>query len=174
MIYLILYVASVVAANVITASTAPLIIGVFVIPWGTWFIGATFFLGDGISVKRGRLVRYEAIGAALLISAFLSIFNGDLFWITVASTLAFAISEATDTEIFHRYDASLPRRVFYSGAVGGLLDSTVFVVVGLSPLTTGIITWDQVFYAVLGQWVIKTVLQALAAGVVSRRKMAVA
>lgn len=166
MIYVILYIASVVAANVITASTTPLVIGVFIITWGTWFIGATFFLGDGISVRKGRGVRYAAISAALVLSFVLSLFNGDLFWITVASTSAFLISEVTDTEIFHRWETTLARRVFFSGFVGGFLDSTVFVIVGLSPLTTGIVTWTQVGYAILGQWVVKTVLQAAAAGAV--------
>lgn len=171
MLYVVLYIASVVAANVITANTAPLQVTVlntlFIVTWGTWFIGATFFLRDAVQVRYGRATAYQAIGAALLFSLVFSIWNGDVFWIVVASALAFGVSEALDTEIFTRYHSTLARRVLVSGLFGGLLDSALFVVVGLSPLTTGFVPWSAVPAAILGQWVVKSALQAIAAGGVS-------
>ncbi len=168
MIYLLLYVASVVVANVITASTTPMQFDIagtlFIVTWGTWFIGATFFLRDAVQVRYGRRVAYQAIGAALAFSLLFSIWNGDVFWIVAASALAFGFSEALDTEIFTRYRSTLPKRVLVSGVFGGLLDSALFVIVGLSPLTTGFVPWSAVPAAILGQWIVKSALQALAAG----------
>lgn len=168
MIYLVCYIASVVAANVITASTTPLSVTIgntlFIVTWGTWFIGATFFLRDAVQVRYGRATAYKAIAVALAFSLVFSIWNGDVFWIVVASALAFGFSEALDTEVFTRYHSTLARRVFVSGVFGGFLDSALFVIVGLSPLTTGFVPWSAVPAAILGQWVVKSLLQALAAG----------
>lgn len=171
MIYLTLYIASVVAANVITANTAPLEVEVlntlFIVTWGTWFIGFTFFLRDAVQVRYGRATAYKAIGAALLFSVAFSLWNADVLWITAASALAFGFSEALDTEIFTRYRSTLARRVLVSGVFGGFVDSALFVIVGLSPLTTGFVPWSAVPAAILGQWVVKSALQAIAAGGVS-------
>lgn len=168
MIYLLLYVLSVVAANVITASTMPLEVTIgntlFIVTWGTWFIGATFFLRDAVQVRYGRAVAYQAIAVALVFSLVFSIWNGDVFWIVAASALAFGFSEVLDTEIFTRLHSTLAKRVLISGVFGGLLDSALFVIVGLSPLTTGFVPWSAVPAAILGQWIVKSALQALAAG----------
>ena len=160
MIYLILYVASVVVANVITASTEPmqftLFNTLFIVTWGTWFIGATFFLRDAVQVRYGRKVAYEAIGVALLLSLAFSLWNGDVSWIVAASALAFGFSEALDTEIFTRFHSTLAKRVLVSGVFGGLADSALFVIVGLSPLTTGFVPWSAVPAAIFGQWIVKS------------------
>lgn len=63
-----------------------------------------------------------------------------------------------NTEIFTRLRATLARRVLSSGAVGGAVDSTVFVIIGLSPLGAGFIPWTAVPMAILGQFVVKLVV----------------
>ena len=82
----------------------------------------------------------------------------------MASAVAFGFGEALDTEIFTRYQATMARRVLISGVLGGLLDTALFVVIGLSPLTTGIIPWSAVWSAIFGVWIVKSALQAMAAG----------
>lgn len=158
------YIAVIVAANIVTASTTPADVGPFLVTWGTWFIGATFILRDFVQLAAGRAVAYAAIAAAMIASAITSMALGDLFWITVGSVVAFAIAESTDTEIFTRLKTRLSSRVAISGVVGGTLDSIAFALVGLSPLTTGIVPWHALPNVILGQIIVKGLLQLAAAG----------
>ena len=54
-------------------------------------------------------------------------------------------------------------RVFYSGIVGGLFDSAIFVIIGLSPIGAGMLPWEAVPAAILGQVIVKTVIQGIGA-----------
>ena len=91
--------------------------------------------------------------------------SSDLY-ITVASGLAFIVSEIVDTEIYSRVKSAMYKRVIYSGIFGGILDSTIFVIIGLSPLTTGIIAWSLVIYAIVGQISVKIIMQFIGAGII--------
>ncbi|MCI3918665.1 VUT family protein [Paenibacillus sp. TRM 82003] len=165
--WLVLYLASIVAANVVTASFAPLALGPLLVPAGSLLIGATFVLRDFVQRAFGRALTYAAIGGALLLSAVTSWLLGDTLWITFASAAAFLLSETTDTELYTRLRLPMAWRVFYSGFVGGALDSALFVVVGLSPIGAGFLPWEAVGYAIAGQILVKTALQALGAFAVS-------
>jgi queuosine precursor transporter len=156
-----LYLLSIVAANVITAKFAPLEIGLFIIPYGSFLIGLTFILRDLTQNKIGRKKTYLVILLALILSGVTSFLLGDGLFIVSASLLAFLISETTDTEIYTRLKMKLEYRVLYSGLVGGLFDSIVFVVIGLSPIGAGFLTWEQVTLAVIGQVIIKSVMQMI-------------
>lgn len=158
-----LYLLVIVAANVITAKFAPLVMGVFIIPYGTFLIGATFVLRDLVQNKYGRGKTYIFIALALLISVTTSFMLGDTLWIVFASAISFLISEATDTEIYTRLKVPISLRVLFSGSVGGVLDSIVFVVIGLSPLGAGFVPWEFVWMAILGQVIFKTVMQLIGA-----------
>lgn len=160
------YLTAIVAANIITAALAPLVFGVFIVPMGSFLIGATFILRDLVQRKYGRKKTYALIVLALVLSAISSFLLGDTLAIVGASAVSFLVAETTDTEIFTRLKASLAKRVFYSGLVGGTLDSAVFVVVGLSPIGAGFLPWAAVPAAILGQVIVKTVMQALGAGVI--------
>jgi uncharacterized PurR-regulated membrane protein YhhQ (DUF165 family) len=160
---ILLYVAAVAAANIVTAATSPADIGPFLVTWGTWFAAVTFVLRDVIQLRHGRRVAYAAIGAGLAVAAVSSALLGDTEAVVVASAVAFGLSESLDTEVFTRLKASLPWRVGVSGVVGGALDTSVFVILGLSPLWSGIIPWSAVPNAILGVWLAKCLVQALAA-----------
>ena len=157
----IFYLFAIVLANVITASFNPLILGIFIIPYGSFLIGATFVLRDLVQNKYGKKKTYLFIGLALLLSAISSYLLGDTLWIVFASAVSFAVSETSDTEIYSRIKSSISKRILYSGIVGGILDSTIFVVIGLSPLGAGFVPWDAVWMAILGQIIIKIVMQFL-------------
>jgi queuosine precursor transporter len=163
-----LYLIAIIAANIITAAFAPLVFGAFIVPMGTFLIGATFILRDLVQRKYGRKLTYAFIVVALALSAISSYLLGDTLAIVGASAVSFLIAETTDTEIYTRIKLSLASRVFYSGLVGGLLDSAIFVVVGLSPIGAGFLPWAAVPAAILGQVIVKTVMQAMGAGVISR------
>jgi queuosine precursor transporter len=162
------YVLAIVAANLLTAHYAPADIGPFLIPWGTWLIGATFILRDFVQRSHGRRYAYGAIAVALIASALTSHHLGDTGWVTIASALAFAVSEATDTEVYTRMidRARFSTRIAVSGLVSIPLDTLIFVTVGLSPLTTGFVTWSQMPNLILGQLLVKWGMQLAAALIV--------
>lgn len=158
-----LYLISIVAANVITAAIPPLKLGLFIVPIGTFLIGGTFIFRDLVQNKHGRKKTYLFIGIALIASAAISFILKDSLNIVLASALSFVISESTDTEIYSRLKLSMPWRIFYSGLFGGFLDSTVFVIVGLSPIGAHFLSWEAVPFAILGQLLVKTAIQGLGA-----------
>ena len=157
------YLVSIVIANVVTAAFAPLQFGMFIVPMGTLFIGATFIFRDLVQNKYGRTKTYLFIFIALLLSAVVSFILGDTLLIVVASALSFVVAETADTEIYTRLKLPMAWRVFYSGIVGGFLDSAIFVVIGLSPLGANILPWEAVPAAILGQIIVKTIIQMFGA-----------
>lgn len=168
MIRVIFYLICIVTANVVTASLAPFHFGMFIVPMGTFFIGATFILRDLVQNKYGRKKTYGLIALALLLSAIVSASLGDTLLIVAASALSFLLSETADTEIYSRLKLPMAWRVFYSGIVGGILDSAVFVIIGLSPLGANILPWEAVPAAIVGQIIVKTLLQLVGALILSQ------
>lgn len=165
---IIFYLVSIVTANVVTARFAPLEFGMFIVPMGTLFVGATFIFRDLVQNKYGRAKTYGFIFIALLLSGIASFLLGDTLMIVAASALSFVIAETADTEIYTRLKLPMAWRVFYSGIVGGFFDSVVFVIVGLSPLGAGFIPWEAVPAAILGQIIVKTIIQMLGALILSQ------
>lgn len=163
---IITYLASIVIANVITARFAPLEFGAFLVPAGSIFIGATFILRDLVQQAIGRARTYAAICGAMVLSAATSWALGDTLWITAASAVTFLVSESTDTEIYTRLGLPFAWRVLFSGIAGGIIDSVLFVVIGLSPIGAGILPWEAVGNAVVGQLLVKTGMQAAGAGLI--------
>lgn len=159
MFRIILYMLAIVGANVITAATPPSVIGPLIIPWGSYLIGVTFIARDLVQNKYGRLNAYKAIAGALLLSALVSWSLGDPLTIVLASAITFAVGETADTEIYTRIKTSVYGRVILSGLFGGILDSAVFVIIGLSPIGAGFVPWSAVPFAILGQTIIKFTMQ---------------
>jgi queuosine precursor transporter len=127
------YLISIVTANVVTAAYAPLEFAMFIVPM------------------------------ALAFSALASFILGDTLLIVLASAISFVVAETADTEIYTRLKLPMAWRVFYSGIVGGFLDSVIFVVIGLSPLGANFLPWEAVPAAILGQIIVKTVIQMIGA-----------
>lgn len=162
------YLLSIVIANVVTAALAPLQFGMFIVPMGTLFVGATFIFRDLVQNKYGRKKTYLFILTALVLSAIVSSLLGDTLMIVAASAISFLIAETADTEIYTRLKLPMAWRVFYSGLVGGLFDSAVFVIIGLSPLGAGFLPWEAVPAAIIGQIIVKTVIQLIGALILSQ------
>ncbi|MEH7239157.1 VUT family protein [Bacillus sp. JJ1562] len=165
------YLLSIVAANVVTAALAPLQFGIFIVPMGTLLVGATFILRDLVQNKYGRGKTYLFIFIALTLSALVSFMLGDTLLIVVASAISFVVSESADTEIYSRLKLPIAWRVFYSGIVGGFLDSVIFVIVGLSPLGANILPWEAVPAAILGQIIVKTIIQMIGALILNQVRL---
>lgn len=163
---LFLYLMAIVASNIITAAFLPLRLGFISIPYGTWFIGATFVLRDLIQVKYGKKTAYLIIIFALIISAITSILLKQTLAITIASAISFFISESADTEIYSRFRASFLKRVFASGIVSSLLDSIIFVTIGLSPLISNFLPWNAIPGAITGQFLVKGLMQLVGIAII--------
>ncbi|MFD9625185.1 VUT family protein [Peribacillus muralis] len=163
MLRIVLYLVSIITANVVTAAFAPLSFGVFIIPMGTLLIGGTFIFRDLVQNKFGRAKTYLCIITALILSACVSFLLGDTLLIVFASALSFIVAETADTEIYTRLKLPMSWRVFYSGIVGGFFDSVLFVVIGLSPLGANILPWEAVPAAIIGQIIVKTIIQSIGA-----------
>jgi uncharacterized PurR-regulated membrane protein YhhQ (DUF165 family) len=165
---IILYLLSIVAANLVTASLAPLHILGFIVPVGTFLIGASFVLRDFTQMKYGRKAAYIAIGVALVLSAVTSLALKDTMMVVIASALSFIVSETINTEVFTAmYQKSYAKRIIISGVIGGLLDSGIFVLVGLSPLFgSNMLPWAFVANAIIGQFIFKALMQFLGAAAV--------
>lgn len=157
------YLLSIIIANVVTAAFAPLQFGMFIVPMGTLLIGATFIFRDLVQNKYGRTKTYFFIVTALILSAVVSFILGDTILIVVASAVSFVVAETADTEIYSRLKLPMAWRVLYSGIVGGFLDSAIFVVIGLSPLGANILPWEAVPAAIVGQIIVKTIIQMFGA-----------
>lgn len=158
-----LYLISIVLANVLTAAFQPIFIGGLIIPVGSFLIGATFVFRDLVQNKYGRKKTYIFITIALVLSAIVSYLLGDTLMIVFASAVSFIISEASDTEIYSRLKQSMVKRVFISGLVGGTLDSVIFVILGMSPIGAGFLPWEAVPFAILGQFLAKAIMQSMGA-----------
>lgn len=167
---LVAYVAVFAASSIITAHTTPADIGPFLVTWGTWLIGFTFVMRDAVHLAYGKRVAYLAIAAALVVAAVTSAALGDPLAIVAGSALAIGISESLDTEVFARWRGRLSTRIAISGLAGSTLDSVVFVLVALSPWTTGIVPWSQIPNVIAGQILAKGAVQLLAAAAVRARE----
>jgi len=141
------------------------------IPWGTWFVGATFVLRDLVQQKHGRVATYKVIVTALIISALMSISQNTILPITLASAIAYFVSESSDTEVFTRLRATYVGKVFWSGIIGGFFDSSIFVILGLGPWGAGFLRWQAVPAAIIGQWIVKSLLQGAGALIISKTKL---
>lgn len=162
-----LYLLIIAVSNILTAKYSPLVFceGLMIVPVGSVFVGVTFVLRDFVQMKHGKRKTYSTIFAAIILSAGMSLALGDTAHIAAASAVSFFASEAADTEIFSRLKKSLAARLAVSGIIGGIIDSALFVVIGLSPVGANMLQWSQVPYAVIGQTVSKTVVQFIAAGI---------
>jgi uncharacterized PurR-regulated membrane protein YhhQ (DUF165 family) len=165
--WIVLYLLSITAANILTASLAPLSLGALIVPAGSLLIGATFILRDFVQEAVGRRNTYITIAAAMVLSFITSYLLGDTLWIVFASAVTFLVSETTDTEIYSRLRLPMSLKVLYSGAVGGVVDSVLFVIIGLSPLGAGFLPWEAVGYAILGQVMVKLLMQGLGATLIT-------
>lgn len=155
-------------SNILTAKFNPFVLcdGLLIIPVGSLIAGATFVMRDIVQLKNGKGKTYTTILTAVVLSGIISVSVGDTAYIALASAVAFLVSEAIDTEVYSRIKKSFACRVLLSGIVGGIIDSSLFVIIGLSPIGAGMLSWEQVPFAIIGQVIVKSAVQLLAAGVI--------
>jgi queuosine precursor transporter len=162
------YILTILIANVVTSAFHPFHLLWFLIPYGTLLIGLTLLSRNYVQARYGRKAVYITIIVALILSAIASHVLGDTLAVTIASAISFAISETSDTEVFTRLRKSMYIRVLSGGTVGGILDSIIFVIIGLSPIGAGFVPWPAIPMAIAGQLLVKVIMQALGGIVVAK------
>lgn len=149
--FLAAYIASIVAANWMTATFGLLSIGFgLAVTAGTFAAGAALVLRDGVQTALGKAWVLGAIVAGAALSFALSTPS-----IAVASAIAFLVSELVDFAVFTPLRGrSLPAAVLLSSIVSAPVDTVLFLhIAGFG------VTWQ----AVLGQFIVKTALALVAA-----------
>lgn len=156
-IWIVAYLASIVAANAMTAHWGLVPIGFgLAVTAGTFAAGAALVLRDGVQVTAGTWMTWATIAGGIVLSYVLATPA-----IAVASALAFAVSEVVDMGVFTRLKPrSLALAVVVSSVVSAPVDTVLFLwVAGFG------VTWQ----AVLGQFLVKTVMALAAAAVLAWR-----
>jgi uncharacterized PurR-regulated membrane protein YhhQ (DUF165 family) len=157
--YVLAYLAAIVAANLVVARFGPSVsvLTAFLL------IGATLTLRDALHDRwQGRDLTLRMAALIVAGSALSWLASADAGRIAAASCVAFAVSEAADSVLYHRLRA-LPwmRRVTGSNVLGAAVDSVVFPL-----LAFGSFLWP----VMLGQFVAKVGGGALWAWALSRRR----
>jgi uncharacterized PurR-regulated membrane protein YhhQ (DUF165 family) len=150
--WLLAFIGSIVVANYATSVFGLVPIGFgLAVTAGTFAAGAALILRDGLQVAAGR----KWAVAAVVVGALLSYVLAEPF-IAIASGIAFLVSELVDFAVFTPLrERSLPRAVLVSSVVSAPVDTVLFLhIAGFG------VTWQ----AVLGQFIVKTVMALAAAG----------
>lgn len=163
MISMILYVFFIVLADVLAAKwIIPLPFGLFV-PAGVFAIAPIFTLRDQIHRNYGAKKVAILILVASAISLGISVLLGNalLGKVTIASVIAFIISEYADTWIYHlTRNQTWMNRVLKSNAVSTLLDSIIFIT----------LAFGFILPLILGQYIVKMLIAWITGLILSKNK----
>jgi len=149
---LIAYIGSIVAANWMTSTFGLVPIGFgLLVTAGTFAAGFALVARDGVQVTSGKWM----VLAAILVGAGISYFTSSPA-LAAASGIAFLCGELVDLGVFTPLrDRNLPLAVLLSSVVSAPVDTVLFLwLAGFG------LSWQ----AVLGQFIVKTVIAALVAG----------
>lgn len=162
MIKIFLYIFFIVLADVLAARwIIPIGFGLMV-PAGVIAIAPIFTLRDDIHRQYGAKWALILILVASGISYGISIVLGNemLGRVTIASVIAFVVSEFADTLVYHMVKhESWMSRVLKSNAVSTLLDSIIFIV----------LAFGWIWPLILGQYICKMLIAGLV-GLMLRKK----
>lgn len=151
------YIGVIVAANWLTATFGLVSFVGLTVTAGTFAAGLALILRDAVQVELGKWVVLAAIIGGALISAWTSTPA-----IAVASGIAFLVSELVDFGVFTPLRGrSLPIAVLVSSVVSAPVDTVLFLYIagfGLSP------------EAVLGQFVVKTLIALIVAVILAYKE----
>jgi uncharacterized PurR-regulated membrane protein YhhQ (DUF165 family) len=150
--FALLYVTLIVLANIFASLwMIPLPFGLAV-PAGVFFIAPLFTLRDRIQIEFGVGRVYTLIFITALVSWFSGYLTGLalLERISIASVVAFVVSETLDTVVFSAFKRSFVQRVLISNVISTLVDSTLFIGIAFG--------WQP--QIIIGQWIVKMLISA--------------
>lgn len=152
------YIGSIVIANWMTSTFGLVGIGFgLAVTAGTFAAGAALILRDAVQITSGKPIAL----AAILVGAGLSYLTSDPF-VALASGIAFLTSEVVDFAVFTPLRRrSLPTAVLISSIVSAPVDTVLFLYIA---------GFDVTWQAVVGQFIVKTLMAAGVAVVLARRR----
>lgn len=163
MINIVLYVGFIVLANILAANyIIPLFFGL-VVPAGVFAVAPIFTIRDKIHQKYGYKKTFLLVILAAVLSYVLSVVTGSpiLGKVTLASLLAFFVSESADTLIFQvMIQQSWMKKVIVSNLISCALDSVIFIWIAFG------FSWSFI----LGQYIVKVLLSILIGFFYGKRK----
>lgn len=152
------FIATIIAANYATSTFGLIPIGFgLMVTAGTFAAGFALVARDGVQVAAGKAWAVAAVIVGAVISAVTS--NPA---IALASGIAFLVSELVDLAVFTPLrNKNLAAAVIVSSTASAPVDTVLFLAIaGFG------VTWQ----AVLGQFIVKTVIALIAAAVISARR----
>lgn len=163
-LYSISYIALVVIANLVTIYFEPLNLAGILIPPSSWFMGFTFLLINLISRYEKPKFAGSLIWVGLFLTSLICLMQNLPQSLVVASGVAFWISQKISVLLFNKlsnyYHAAWVNSC--SSFVGAIIDATIWIALGLSPLGIGTVAYIDIPSAVLGQVVVQFILQSIA------------
>lgn len=159
---IILYLITIVVANLSTVMFNPTVIGILVIPPSAYFMGFTFILGNLIQDKFGTKVSRICIWLGLVLSSIMCFVLDFSQFIVIASALAFLVSQYVTNILYKLLSKTSKNANLTSSLIGSVLDVTLFVTIGLSPIGINTVPWNQLIFAIVGQLIVQTLLQLIA------------
>ena len=161
---LILYLLTIVVSNVVTVIIPPTDLGILVIPPSAYFMGFSFIFGNLLQDRYGKGVSRWFIWVGLAISAVLFQLLELSQVVIVASSIAFLVSQFLSNFLYDLFK-KLPisnHAMLLSSVIGSLVDVTLFVTIGLSPLGLNVLQGINILLAIVGQFIVQTILQIIA------------
>jgi len=157
MIWSIIYLSAVLVANYTAIWFIPFpVFGMVSV--GTLIFGATFTARDYVH-KSGRKKVYAMIGLAIIASASLSIFGNVQWRVILASTVAVALSETVDTEVYQKLlEKPWLVRVSGSNAISIPSDSLLFNLIAFAGIFSPIMITSIVFGEIVTKYIVGSVV----------------
>ena len=163
-LYAIAYVVLVVISNLVTIYFKPLNLAGVLIPSSSWFMGFTFLLINLISRYENKRFTGSLIWVGLFLTSLICLAQNLPQSLVVASGVAFWISQQISVILFKKlsnyYQSSWVNSC--SSFVGSVIDATIWIALGLSPLGIGTVAYIDIPSAVFGQVVVQFILQTIA------------
>lgn len=172
-----MYIALVVVANLVTIFYKPTILLGLVVPPSSWFMGFTFLLINLISKYESKRFTGSLIWIGLGLTSLICFAQSLPQSIVVASGLAFITSQWLSNFLYKYWTTKTnpyglhPNYSWINPAasfIGSTMDATIWIILGLSPLGIGSVSWIEVPLAVLGQVIVQGILQLVASKFLQR------
>jgi uncharacterized PurR-regulated membrane protein YhhQ (DUF165 family) len=165
MIWLFVYVLSIVVANVLAQSFVNLPLGI-TISLGSFAFAWSFVARDRLHHAGGKRLVYAAIGLAAVAGVAQCVFTGVPYRIVLGATVALVLAEAADTEVFARLAGSWLSRALRSNLLSSPLDTVLFTAIAFY----GTMPNEAFFGLVVGQSCLKYILSAAMSLIVQPRR----
>ena len=163
-----LYILTILVSNIGIVLLPSVELGALIIPPSSYFFGFTFIISNLIQDKYGAERSKHAILYGLGVSLVMFMLLKFSVSIVIASGVAFYISQYCATVLYSRVKDTWKNANLKTSLIGSVIDVTIFLTLGLSPLGIGKIAWSGLFMAIVGQLLVQCTIQFIASRVINK------